>query len=223
MLLSIDRLLQLVSEGKSLEKIAELADCEVSDVTSLINEARELLSRHEKALSKRKIIIKKKKENKSSTQNYDDSYIREILNGAELSAIPVNTPIVLYIAGESESDPAHAGIGIVIFDQQNRQIGKVSDYVGMRTKLAAEYVALIRAIKLALYFQASEVKIRTDSELIIRQYSGKTKDINIDFRKFIDEINSLKTKIPNFKLEQITRSQNDKAEFLARKGSEKSK
>jgi len=223
MLLSIDRLLQLVSEGKSLEKIAELADCEVSDVTSLINEARELLSRHEKALSKRKIIIKKKKENKSSTQNYDDSYIREILNGAELSAIPVNTPIVLYIAGESESDPAHAGIGIVIFDQQNRQIGKVSDYVGMRTKLAAEYVALIRAIKLALYFQASEVKIRTDSELIIRQYSGKTKDINIDFRKFVDEINSLKTKIPNFKLEQITRSQNDKAEFLARKGSEKSK
>ena len=223
MLLSIDRLLQLVSEGKSLEKIAELADCEVSDVTSLINEARELLSKHEKALSKRKIIIKKKKENKSSTQNYDDSYIREILNGAELSAIPVNTPIVLYIAGESESDPSHAGIGIVIFDQQNRQIGKVSDYVGMRTKLAAEYVALIRAIKLALYFQASEVKIRTDSELIIRQYSGKTKDINIDFRKFIDEINSLKTKIPNFKLEQITRSQNDKAEFLARKGSEKSK
>jgi len=223
MLLSIDRLLQLVSEGKSLEKIAELADCEVSDITGLISEARELLSKHDKALTKRKIIIKKKTGSKTSPQSYDDSYIREILNGAELSAIPVNTPIVLYIAGESESDPDHAGVGIVIFDQQNRQIGKVSDYVGMRTKLAAEYVALIRAIKLAIYFQASEVKIRTNSELIIRQYSGKSKEISADIHKFIDEINTLTKKIANFKLEQITRSQNDKAEFLAKKGSEKYK
>lgn len=223
MLLSIDRLLQLVSEGKSLEKIAELAECEVSDVTGLINEARELLSRHDKALSKRKIIIKKKKEVQSAIQSHDDSYIREILNGAELSAIPVNTPIVLYIAGESEQNPGHAGIGIVIFDQQNRQIGKVSDYIGMRTKLAAEYVALIRAIKLAIYFQASEVKIRIDSELVIRQYTGKTKELSTETQKLIDEINALTDKISSFKLEQITRSQNDKAEFLAKKGSEKYK
>lgn len=223
MLLSIDRLLQLISEGKSLEKIAELAECEVTDVTGLINEARELLSRHDKALTKRKIIIKKKKESQPSIQSHDDSYIREILNGAELSAIPVNTPIVLYIAGESVKDPGHAGIGIVIFDQQNRQIGKVSDYIGMRTKLAAEYVALIRAIKLALYFQASEVKIRIDSELVIRQYTGKTKEMSIEIQKFIDEINVLKNKISSFKLEQITKSQNDKADFLAKKGSEKYK
>jgi ribonuclease HI len=223
MLLSIDRLLQLISEGKSLEKIAELADCEVTDVTGLINEARELLSKHEKALSKRKIIIKKKKEIQSTAQSHDDSYIREILNGAELSAIPVNTPIVLYIDGESEKDPGHAGIGIVIFDQQNRQIGKVSDYIGLRSKLTAEYIALIRAIKLAQYFQASEVKVRTDSELVIRQYSGKTKDVSADIQKFIDEIKFLISKIDNFKLEQITKSQNDKADYLAKKGSEKYK
>lgn len=221
MLLSIDRLLQLVSEGKSLEKIAELADCEVTDVITLVNDARELLAKHEKALSKRKIIIKKKKDNQPTGQSNDDAYIREILNGAELSAIPVNTPIVMYIDGDSESDPGHAGIGIVIFDEQNRQIGKVSDYIGLRTNLAAEYLALIRALKLSIYFQASEVKIRTDSELIIRQYTGKSKERSADIQKFIDEVTSLAAKINNFKLEQITRSQNDKADFLAKKGSEK--
>lgn len=221
MLLSIDRLLQLVSEGKSLEKIAELADCEVTDVTGLINEARELLAKHEKALSKRKIIIKKKKDDQPQQPPQDDAYIREILNGAELSAIPVNTPIVMYIDGDSESDPGHAGIGIVIFDKENRQIGKVSDYIGLRTNLAAEYLSLIRALKLAIYFQASEVKIRTDSELIIRYYTGKSKTKTPDIQKLIDEVDSLTSKIKNFKLEQITRSQNDKADFLAKKGSEK--
>jgi ribonuclease HI len=128
------------------------------------------------------------------------------LNGAELSAIPINTPIILYADGESENDAGHAGIGIVIFDNQNRQIGKVSDYIGLRSKLAAEYTALIRALKLALYFQASEVKIRIDSELIIRQYSGKSKEISAESQKFIDEIKSLTMKIANFKLELISRS-----------------
>jgi len=221
MLLSIDRLLQLISEGKSLEKIAELADCEVSDVTGLINEARELLSKHDKALSKRKIIIKKKKEISASVKSPDDSYIREILNGAELSAIPVNTPIIMYIDGETEKEPGHAGIGIVIFDNQNRQIGKVADYIGSRTKLSAEYIALIRALKLAIYFQASEVKIRTDSELVLRQYSGKSKELSPESHKFIDEINYLSKQIKNFRIEQITKSQNDKADFLAKKGLEK--
>jgi len=222
MLLSIDRLLQLISEGKSLDKIAELAECEVKDVTGLLNEARELLAKHEKALSKRKIILKKKKEVLPSTsQTYDDAYIREILNGAELSAIPVNTPIVMYIDGESESDPGHAGIGIVIFDKENRQIGKVCDYVGLRTGIAAEYLSLIRALKLAIYFQASEVKIRTDSEIIIRQFTGKTRDNFADTQKFTDEVKTLTAKIKNFKLEHVSRSQNDKADFLAKKGAEK--
>ncbi len=222
MLLSIDRLLQLISEGKSIEKISEMADCETNDVINLISEARELLTRHEKVLSKRKIIIKKKADPESSPQQtYDDSYIRELLNGAELSAIPVNNPITMYIDGESEDDPGHAGIGIVIFDNENRQIGKVSDYIGLRTKAVSEYIALIRALKLAKYFQASEVKIRTDSENILRHLTGKLKEKNNEMQKFIDEVQSIIAKTKNFRLEQISKSQNDKADFLAKKGSEK--
>jgi hypothetical protein len=36
MLLSIDRVLQLIAEGKNIEKIAELADCDAADVAVLI-------------------------------------------------------------------------------------------------------------------------------------------------------------------------------------------
>ena len=60
MLLSIDRILQLISEGKNIEKIAELAECDISEVVDIIQEARELLLKHEKAFAKRKIILKKR-------------------------------------------------------------------------------------------------------------------------------------------------------------------
>jgi hypothetical protein len=60
MLLSIDRVLQLISEGKSIEKIAELAECETAEVVDIIQSARELLQKHEKVSIKRKVILKKK-------------------------------------------------------------------------------------------------------------------------------------------------------------------
>jgi len=44
MLLSIDRVLQLLAEGKTTQKIAEIAGVGVEDVVRIIEEARALLS-----------------------------------------------------------------------------------------------------------------------------------------------------------------------------------
>lgn len=224
MLLSIDRVLQLLAEGKSLEKISELADCESSDVVSLIEEARELIHRHEKVSGRRKLIIKKKKgafENELSSA--DDEVSREVMSGAELAAIPVNASLTMYVNGISDNETGNAGIGIVIFDHESRQVGKVSDFIGRRSDAAAEYVALIRALKLAEYFRVSELKIRTDSGRIVRQVSGGQEIKNNTLKDLAAQSAAIIAKIKNFRLEQIPRSQNDKAEYLAKKGSEKSR
>jgi ribonuclease HI len=222
MLLSIDRVLQLIAEGKNIEKIAELADCDTADVAVLIEEARELLSKHEKTFSKRKIIIKKKSsENSDSSSSSEQNYIKEILNGAELAAIPVNTPLTMNVGAVSNGNPGHAGIGIIIFDQEDRQVGKVSDYIGKRTGVSAEHISFIRALKLAIYFQVSELRIRTDSEAIVRQLVSEFKTKDSDILKFIKEASSLINKIQKFKVEHIVKSSNDKAVFLAKKASEK--
>ena len=60
MLLSIDRVLQLLAEGKSIEKIAELANVDSNDVLAIIEEARKIVNQFDKQKSKSKIIIKKK-------------------------------------------------------------------------------------------------------------------------------------------------------------------
>ena len=229
MLLSIDRILQLISEGKNIEKIAELAECDISEVVDIIQEARELLLKHEKAFVKRKIILKKKtpaKDEKSineqdneqdNEQNNEQDYLKEILRGAELSVIPVNTAITMLVGAVSSKDQKDSGIGIIILDQEGRQIGKVSDYIGKRTAANAERAAMLRAVKLALYFQANELRIKTDFENIVRQLSSGYKSKDSEILRFLSEITPLINKIKKFRIEYLPKNLNDKANFLAEK------
>jgi len=225
MILTIDRVLQLLSEGKTIDKISQLASCDESDVTAIIEEARKLLNRHEKNASKKKIIIKKKIGTSSFPEQSfeEDKIARELLSGAELSVIPVNASLVIYTGGESAGNPGNAGIGIIILDSSNRQIGKISDFIGIRTKLAAEYMAVIRSIKLASFFQAKDIKIRTDSEIIIKHIAGTIKINNKNILKYHDELLQLLKNNTYIKIEYIPGHQNDKARFFALKGSEKVK
>jgi len=222
MLLSIDRVLQLISEGKNIEKIAELAECDISEVVDIIQEARNLLSKHEKVLIKRKIILKKKNphrdENSKDQNNIDEqNYIKEILRGAELSVIPVNTAITMHVGAALHKEQRDAGIGIIISDQENRQVGKVSDYIGKRSVARAERLALFRAVKLALHFQTNELRIKTDFEKIVRQLNSGYKSNDAEVLKFLSEITPLLSKIKKFKIEYIPKNLNDKANFLAEK------
>ncbi len=225
MLLTIDRVLQLLSEGKTIDKISQMATCDDADVVSVIEEARELLNKHEKNASRKKIILKKKtsSEPKNAQSDEDDRKAREILSGAELSVIPVNASLVIYAGAESLGNPGNAGIGIVIVDSNDRQIGKVSDYIGVTTKLTADFMAVIRALKMASYFQVKDVRIRTDSEVLVKQVNGTMKMNNANLLRYYDKLKKLLAENSTAKIEYIAEHHNDKARFFALKGCEKGK
>ncbi len=221
MLLSIDRVLKLMAEGKSLDKIAELAHCEVKDVVDVIEEAITIINKYEKQFARKKIIIKKGSDEHDEVETDaggDQQSIESLLfEGAELSTIPLNSTLTMYVDGASSGNPGPAGIGIVIFDHDGRQIGKISSYIGSRTNNYAEYTALIRALKIAIYFKAEVVRIRTDSELVVKQLSGEYKIKNDQIKKLYEQAAKLLKSIDNCKVEHVPRSQNDKADYLAKK------
>ncbi len=225
MILTIDRVLQLLSEGKTIDKISDLASCEESDVVAIIDDARKLLLKHEKISSRKKIIIRKKPDSAPlPSQSYEDEkMVRELLSGAELSVIPINASLIFYVGAESSGSPGNSGIGIVILDSSDRQIGKVSDFIGKRTKLTAVYMAVIRAIQMAEYFQVKDVKIRTDSDLLIKHINGSVQISNKNILRYYENLMSLLLKNKEVKIEYIPRHQNDKAKFFAIQGSEKGK
>lgn len=220
MLLSIDRVLNLLAEGKSLEKISELAGCEVKDVVDVIESAIGIINRHQKQIGHKKVILRKTHD--SDVQNESDEQSERspeqiLFEGAELSSVPLNSTLIMYIDGASSGNPGPSGIGIVIFDNEGRQVGKISSYIGNRTNNFAEYTALIRALKIAIYFKATVVKIRTDSELVAKQINDEYKVKNDQMKKLFDQAVSLMKMIENCKIERIPRAQNDKADYLAKK------
>jgi len=217
MLLSIDRVLHLIINGKSLDKIAELADCSVDDVKQILEESRTLIHRHEKNISKKKIILRKHKIDESDQDGEDDETTRDIFDGAELTTVPLGSTLTMYVDGASKGNPGPAGIGIVIHDSDDRQVGKVSARLGIGTNNFAEYQALIRALRIAIYFKTKKLKIRTDSELIVRQIEGTYSVKNKLIQKYYDTAIALIKKIPNCRIEHVTRNFNEKADYLAKK------
>jgi ribonuclease HI len=220
MLLSIDRVLKLLEDGKSLEKIAELAQCQVSDVIDVIEEARTMINKYEKPAVRKKIILKKTTDHDAPVQaetEYEEEERAALFDGAELSTIPLGSSLTMYIDGASSGNPGPAGIGIVILDNDNRQVAKVSSYIGRRTNNFAEYSALIRALKIALYFKTKSLRIRTDSELVVKQINGEYKVKHEQIKKIHDEASRLIRSIEKCKVEHIPRAQNEKADYLAKK------
>jgi Ribonuclease HI len=223
MLLSVDRVLKLLAEGKSLEKIAELAHCNIKDVTDVIDEAVNIINRHDKPMARKKIIFKKSPDDHVDDpgENPDISYSESVLfEGAELSTIPLNSSLTMYVDGASSGNRGPAGIGIVILDQDGRQVGKISSYIGSRTNNFAEYTALIRALKIAKYFKTKVLKIRTDSELVVKQINGEYKVKNEQMKKLYDQAISLIRSISSCKIDHVPRGQNDKADYLAKKATQ---
>jgi len=222
MLLSIDRVLQLLAEGKSIEKIAELANVDSSDVLAIIEEARKIVNQFDKQKSKSKIIIKKKNNINTQIPMEMKETDEELFDGFEvLSTIPTESVLTMYVDGASKGNPGPAGIGIIIYNNDDQFVGKVSSYIGKKTNNQAEYIALIRAMLIAIYFKTKTLKIRSDSELVVRQLLGEYQVNNSQIKKLYDKVMELKKQIPNFKIEHVMRNFNERADFLAKKAADK--
>jgi len=220
MLLNIERVLSMLAEGKSAEKIAEMAGVELGDVRAIIEDALKIVLEHDKLRARKKFTLKKGravKESEAVQQSRGDS---DILMGAELTAVPLDSMLTIYTDGASSGNPGPAGIGLVIFDSENRQVGKVSQYIGVQTNNYAEYTAVIKALQIAGYFKARVVRIRTDSELVVKQISGDYKVKNENIRPLYDRVVTLKKSIGTVRIEHVTRNLNDKADHLAKKAAE---
>ena len=123
---------------------------------------------------------------------------------------------MIYTDGASKGNPGPAGIGVVIYDKEDRTVGRISTTIGRNTNNFAEYTAIIRAIKIALYFKTKDLRIRTDSELAVKQIKGEYKISSDKIKPLYDEVISLKKKFNSFRIDHIPRSLNEKADFLAK-------
>ena len=81
--------------------------------------------------------------------------------------------VVIFTDGAAEPNPGPAAIGATIKDEQGRLITTISQPIGRATNNQAEYRAIIAALEKAIRLGAKRVELKSDSELVVKQFNGE--------------------------------------------------
>mgnify|MGYP001574228353 CR=1 FL=1 len=128
--------------------------------------------------------------------------------------------ITIYIDGGSRGNPGPSAIGAVFCNEHGQPFKKYSETLGQGTNNEAEYQAAIFALKKFKAFfgkkiaQISEIEIRSDSELLVKQLNGEYKILEPRIKDLFIEIWNLKTDFKKIKFTLISRAKNQEADRL---------
>ena len=128
--------------------------------------------------------------------------------------------IMIYTDGGSRGNPGPAAIGVVFFNEKGQKIKEYSEFLGDLTNNEAEYQEVILALKkFKLLFgkklaQSSEIEIRSDSELLIKQLNGEYKILEQNIQQLFLQAWNLRLDFKQVKLKLISREKNKEADRL---------
>ena len=130
--------------------------------------------------------------------------------------------IIIYTDGASRGNPGPGSVGVVFCNEKGEIIKTYSSYLGERvTNNEAEYQAVIHALKkfIALFgkqlAKKSEVEIKVDSELLVKQLGGEYKISNPRIQELFIQLWNLKTEFGKINFKQVPREKNKEADRLA--------
>jgi len=122
--------------------------------------------------------------------------------------------IIIYTDGGSRGNPGPSAIGVVLGDKE------YSENIGVRTNNEAEYEAVIFALKKAKALfgkkaiKTSEVEVRSDSELLIKQLNGEYKILEPKIQSLFLKAWNLRIDFGKVKFTLIPREKNSGADRL---------
>ncbi|MGH9698948.1 MAG: reverse transcriptase-like protein [Candidatus Acidiferrales bacterium] len=130
------------------------------------------------------------------------------------SAPPANVHIA-NIDGASRGNPGPASYAVVIRDAGGRTVLELSKHIGRETNNVAEYYALLAALDYAVAHGIAALRIRSDSELLVRQMQGRYKVKSADLRPLHERAAKLARQLSYFQIEHVRREMNRDADALA--------
>lgn len=123
--------------------------------------------------------------------------------------------IIAYIDGGSRGNPGPAGYGVLISSSDGSPVDQLSEFIGRTTNNFAEYQGLLAALDYALEHGHPRLKIRSDSELLVRQLQGVYKVKSPDLAPLHQKARQMIAQLDAFAVEHIPRELNREADRLA--------
>jgi len=134
--------------------------------------------------------------------------------------------IIAYCDGGSRGNPGPAAIGVILTEEKGKVIKEYAEKIGRATNNEAEYESLIFALqKIKLLFggkkaKTMEVEIRTDSEFVVKQMSGKYKILDRKIEQLFLKTWNLKVDFGEVRFVHVPREKNWEADRLVNKALE---
>jgi ribonuclease HI len=117
------------------------------------------------------------------------------------------------IDGGARGNPGPAGIGVLMEDGSARD--EYYAYLGSTTNNVAEYAALLVLLIRSLHRGVTDLTIRSDSELLVKQMEGTYKVKNPRLQVLHAAARKLLVRIPRVALRHVPREENRDADRLA--------
>ncbi len=118
----------------------------------------------------------------------------------------------LYTDGGARNNPGPAGIGIVVKTKQGEPLLSKGFYLGKKTNNEAEYLALLRGLKLIQQFNPEKVICYLDSQLVANQLNGIYKIKQSHLQKLAIKIFTEARKFKRVEFKHVPREENKEAD-----------
>jgi probable phosphoglycerate mutase len=126
--------------------------------------------------------------------------------------------ITAYIDGGARGNPGPAGYGVRIEDEDGTVLAEFHSAIGIATNNVAEYNGLLAALRWAIEHGHREVRIRSDSELLVRQMRGEYKVKHPGLQPLYVRARLLVMELDRVEVEHVRREQNKDADRLSNLG-----
>ncbi|XP_064946978.1 uncharacterized protein LOC135597654 isoform X1 [Musa acuminata AAA Group] len=117
---------------------------------------------------------------------------------------------------DGSASPKGAGAGLMLLAPDGRSFERSLRFGFKATNNEAEYEALLAGLRLALEMQVAAIHVLTDSQLVAEQLSGGYEARDPTMAKYLARVRDLTAKFPYFKLSNVPREENERADALAK-------
>jgi ribonuclease HI len=126
--------------------------------------------------------------------------------------------VIVACDGASRGNPGPAGAGAQITDEDGLVLAEIAEGLGEATNNVAEYTAVIRGLERALELGATQVLLRSDSQLLINQLTGRYRVRTPHLQPLHRRVLDLAATFDSIEFEHVRRERNTEADRLANRG-----
>ncbi len=181
------------------ESTLEKAVASIEGLT--VNKARDLLCWAAKTLRERQPV--------STVTQDSKSFVKPE------SKTPALGTLRVFSDGAARGNPGLAGAGALILDESGEVVDSLRRFLGTTTNNVAEYEGVILGLARALDLGAKRVELYCDSELLVRQISGRYKVRAAHLRPLFETVTELLREFDSYSLRHVPREKNAEADALA--------